>query len=176
MNSSFLPETNWVDIIVVIFLVRGGYIGLSRGFSAELFQILGAVASAVLSLLYYETLGQWLTSHSFLSLQIANFLSFLFLLLTLLFVFRTVRILLFKILHLELFFGWEKWGGLILGVARSVVFASLFLFVLLLLPVQYIKESIEERSLSGPYIKEIAPKAVDFIVQFKPKPKNSKEK
>jgi len=39
MNLNFLPQTNWVDIIVVIFLIRGGYIGLSKGFSVELFKI-----------------------------------------------------------------------------------------------------------------------------------------
>ena len=128
MDFSFLPKTNWVDIIVIIFLIRGGYIGLNRGFSVELFKTLGAIVATVLSLLYYDKAGEWLASHSFLSFQIANTISFLVLVFSLLIVFRIVRILLFRILHLELFYGLERGGGFTLGLARSIVFASLFLF------------------------------------------------
>ncbi len=169
MTLDFIPETNWVDIIVIIFLIRGGYIGLIQGFSVELFKTLGAIGATVLSLLYYNKLGLWLSSHSFLSLQIADFLSFLALVFALLFIFRALRILIFKISHLQLIFALEKWGGFTLGLARSIVFASLFLFLLVLLPIQYIKESVEVTSLSGPYLKEVAPKVLDFIVRFKPK-------
>ena len=169
MNLNFLPETNWVDIIVVIFLIRGGYIGLNQGFSVELFKVLAAVGVSVISLLYYNKLGQWLSSHSFLSPQVAEFLSFLVLFFALLLIFRAVRVLLFRILHLELFYGLEKWGGFSLGLVRSVVFASLFLFALTLLPVTYFKTSVEEKSFSGPHLKNVAPKILDFIVMFKPK-------
>ncbi|MCQ9208099.1 MAG: CvpA family protein [Omnitrophica bacterium] len=168
MNLSFLPVGNWVDVIVIIFLIRGGYIGLQRGFSIELFKVLGAVATCVLSLLYYGHLGKWLATSSFLSLQVANFLSFLILFFLLLLVFRTVRVLLFKVLHLELLGEIEKWGGLILGLGRSLVFASLFLFALTLLPFEYIKESVEQESFSGAELKEMGPRMLEFIVRFKP--------
>ena len=172
MDLNFLPQTNWVDIIVVIFLIRGGYIGLDQGFSVELFKTLGAIGATVITLLYYNGLGEWLASHSFLSPQIANFLSFLVLVFMLLFVFRVIRLLMFKISHFQLFYGLEKWGGFTLGLARSIVFASLFLFVLTLLPGQYIKESVEEKSFSGPYLKGVAPKVLNFIVMFEPKPED----
>lgn len=167
-----MPETNWVDIIVVIFLIRGSYIGLSRGFSVELFKFLGAIATAVLSLLYYDNLAAWLASRSFLSLQVANFISCLILIFSLLIIFRLVRILLFRVLHLELFGNLEKWGGIALGLARSIIFVSLFIYALTFLPSTYLKQSIEERSLSGPYVKEIAPKTVEFILMFEPKEEN----
>jgi len=169
MDLSFLPETNWVDIIVVILLIRGGYIGLSRGFSVELFKTLGAIAACVLSLLYYQGLAEWLASHSFLSLQTARVISFLILVFLLVLTFNVVRILIFKILHIELFYGLEKWGGLGLGLARSIVYTSLFLFVLTLFPLAYFKQSVEENSFSGPYLKKVAPKVLEFIVKFRPK-------
>ncbi|MBN3038996.1 MAG: CvpA family protein [Candidatus Omnitrophica bacterium] len=167
--DKFLPHTNWVDIIVLVFLIRGGYIGLERGFSIELFKTIAAVAACVISTIFYNNLGQWLTSHSFLSLQVANFLAFLFLFFLLLFVFKIVRIIIFRVMHLELVYGWEKWGGFTLGLLRSAVFASLFIFTLTLLPIQYLKESVEEKSLTGPSIKRIAPRVTDFILRFKPK-------
>ena len=168
MGSSFLFEANWVDVIVLIFLVRGAYIGLNQGFSVELFKTLGAIATAVLTLLCYGRVGEWLSSHSVLSLQIANFFSFSVLIFVLLFVFTIVRTLLFKVLHLQLFYGLERSGGFILGLIRSTVFVSLFLFVLTLLPFQYLKESVEVKSFFGPGLKEIAPKVVEFIIGFKP--------
>ncbi len=164
-----MPKTNWIDIVVIIFLIRGGYIGLVKGFSVEIFKILGAIASVVFSLIYYKEVGQWLTSHSFLSLQVADVLALGVLFCLSLIVLRVVRVLIFRVLHLELFYGLEKWGGIILGLGRSVVFASLFLFALTLIPVDYFKTAVEERSFSGPYLKEVAPKVLDFIVRFRPK-------
>lgn len=169
MNVDFLPESNWVDIIVVIFLIRGGYIGYNLGFSVELFKLLGVVVATVLSLIFYAQIGEWFSSHSFLSIQVANFISFLALFFALILVFKIIRILLFRILHLELFGGLEKWGGFSLGLFRSLIFASLFVFALTLLPVTYLKESVEEKSFSGAFLKELAPKVVDFIVMFRPK-------
>jgi membrane protein required for colicin V production len=169
MDVSFLPETNWVDVLVVIFLIRGGYIGLDRGFSVELFKVLAAITTCVLTLCYYTNLGEWLTSHSFLSLPVANVVSFLGIFCALLITFRAVRLFLFKILRLELFYGLERWGGFILGLSRSIVFASLFLFVLALLPAPYIKESVELNSFSGPYLQKIPSRVLDFVMQFKPK-------
>lgn len=159
-----------MDLLVVIFLVRGVYIGLDRGFSVELFKILAAITTCVVTLFYYSTLGEWLTSHSFLSLPVANVISFLGIFCSLLILFRIVRLFLFKILRLELFYGLERWGGFILGLSRSVVFASLFLFVLTLFPAQYIKESVELNSLSGPYLTKMPSKVLDFAMQFKPEP------
>lgn len=173
IDLTFLPETNWVDIVVVIFLIRGGYIGLARGFSMELFQTLAAIATTVLSLFYYGMIAEWLVAHSFLSLQAANPISFLALVFSLLIVFKIVRILLFGILHLELFGGLERWGGFALGLARSFIFASLFLFVLTLFPLNYFREAIEEKSFSGAYIKGVAPGIFNFVVQFTPKAKEN---
>jgi len=142
---------------------------LERGLSIEVFKTVAAVAACVAALNFYESLGQLLASHSFLTPQVAQFLTFSIILFSLLFVFRLVRILLFRILRLELLPGWEKWGGLTLGLGRSIVFASLFIFGLTLLSVDYLKVSVEERSLSGPHLIKVAPKVADFIGMFKPK-------
>ncbi|MFC1699447.1 CvpA family protein [Candidatus Omnitrophota bacterium] len=172
---SFLPETNWVDIIVVIFLIRGGYIGFNQGFSVELFKSLGAIAATVVSFLYYDQVGVWLAKHSFLSAQAANIISFLIFFFLLLIVFRWVRILLFKIMHFELIgSGLERWGGFSLGLLRSIVFASLFLFCLTLMPVDYLRKSVEEKSFFGPGLKQVAPKVFEFIMMFEPKKEGSK--
>jgi len=169
MDLSLLPEANWVDIIVLIFLVRGAYIGLSRGLSVELFKLVGAILTVVLSLLWYDILGGWLAAHSFLPLQVANFISFIILLTILLILSKSLRVFLFTVLHLELFCGLEKWGGFVMGLVRSTVFASLFLFVLNLLPVGYFQESMNEKSLFTPYLQPVAPKILEFITMFRPK-------
>jgi membrane protein required for colicin V production len=169
MDFSFIPQTNWVDVIVIILLIRGGYIGFAQGFSVELFKTLGAVTATVSALLYYEHLAAWLTSYAFLPLQISRFISFSALVVLLLLVFKVVRVVVVKILHLELLGKLERWAGFVLALARSVIFASLLLFVFTLLPIDYIKESVAEKSFFGPYLEPVAPKVVEFIVMFKPK-------
>jgi membrane protein required for colicin V production len=168
-DFTFIPETNWVDVIVVILLIRGGYIGFAQGFSVEFFKTLGAVTATVSALLFYEDLAAWLTSYAYLPLQISRFISFSALVISLLLVFKVVRILVIKILHLELLGKLERWAGVVLAMARSIIVASLLLFVLALLPVDYIKESVAEKSFFGPYLQPVAPKVVEFIVMFKPK-------
>jgi len=168
MEFSFLPEINWVDIIVLIFLIRGSYIGFVSGFSVEIFKILGAFLATILALSCYKGIGIWLAAHSFLSLPVANFLSFLCLFCLLLFLVRAFRVVVFKILHLQLIAGFESWGGLIFGIMRSLILASLFLFMLTLLPVDYIRNSVEKNSLTGLHLKQLAPQIMSFVVRFKP--------
>lgn len=168
MDLSLLPEANWLDIIVLIFLVRGAYIGLSRGLSAELSKLLGVILTVVFSLAFYDILGGWLASSSFLSLQVANFISFLVLVLIFAMLSRIVRVFLFNILHLELFGGLEKWGGFILGIGRSLILGSLFLYAITLVPISYFRESVQEKSLFAPYLTGLAPKIVNVIFMFKP--------
>ncbi len=170
---TFLPQTNWVDIIVVIFLIRGGYIGLNQGFSVELFKTLGTVVATVVAFLYYAQAGEWLAAHSFLSPQALNPIVFLLLFFLFIIVFKIVRMLMFKILHLGFYGRLEQWGGLILGLARSAVFASLFLFMLTLIPVEYFRQSVQEKSFSGSYLIKVAPQVLDFVVQFEPNPKEN---
>ena len=170
---TFLPQTNWVDIIVVIFLIRGGYIGLHQGFSVELFKTLGAVVATVVAFLCYAQIGEWVASRSILTPQVLSPVVFLVLLFSLLMIFKMLRIFLFRVLHLGLYGRLEQWGGLTLGLARSAIFASLFLFVLSLIPVQYFQQSVQERSFSGAYLIKVAPKVLDFVVQFEPKPKEN---
>lgn len=169
MNASFLPEINWIDIIVLILLIRGCYIGYYEGFSVEIFKTLGAIVTAAITLLYYRQPAQWLVLHSFLHLPVAKFLSVTILTFSLLIVAKVVRVFAFKVLHLELFGNLERWGGFIFGLVRGIVFASLFIFAIRLLPGEYIKESVEKQSFSGPCLKDVAPKALDFMRQFKPK-------
>ncbi|MFH1045528.1 MAG: CvpA family protein [Candidatus Omnitrophota bacterium] len=168
MNESFLPAINWVDIVVLIFLARGGYIGLERGFSIELFKSAATVGACVVSTIYYNRLGEWFDAHSFLSLQIAQFLAFFTLFFTLLLIFKIVRELLFKVMQLGFALALEKWGGLIFGLTRSLIFASLFLFSLTLLPVDYLKKSVEG-SYCGRQLLKVSPKVSEFVLMFKPK-------
>ena len=163
-----MPNTNWVDIVVVIFLFRGGYIGLYQGFAAEIFKILGAIVACVASLSSYQIPGEWLNANSFLSAHTANIISFIFILFSILFLFRLIRIFLFRVLHIEIFGRLENWAGLILGLGRGLVLASLFIFALSLLPCEYLTQTIEA-SFSGARIKNVAPLIKDFIVKFQPR-------
>lgn len=154
---------------MLAFLIRGGYIGLSRGFSVEFFKIIGAIASVVLALLFYKIAGEWVAGHSFLSLPTANFLSIICIVCVLLFVFRLLRIFLFKVLHLELLSVFlERTGGLILGIARSIIWASLFLFVLTLPPITYLRESVECNSLVGSCVKQVAVRLLELVTSYNP--------
>ena len=51
----------------------------------------------------------------------------------------------------------EKFGGLIFGLLRASVIVSIVLTIMSLTPFSYLRYSIEERSLSGPYFLKVVP-------------------
>ena len=60
MVIEFLKGLNWVDVFVVILLIRITYIAVKTGLSVEVFKSLGTVCAVYLALHYYINSGKFL--------------------------------------------------------------------------------------------------------------------
>lgn len=159
MFSSIIKSTNWVDACIVILLFRICYIAVKNGFPHEVFKIFGTVTASYFSLHYYTILSSAirsrlnLKSNTWQSLDFFIFVT-IFILIYLLFV--LLRKIFSKALKVEVPPTLNKWGGFILGLARTLLLASLLIFMLLLSDITSFNKGAKG-SYSGKYIVGIAP-------------------
>lgn len=171
--SSYLSRINWVDIFILILLIRTSYIGFTQGLSYEVLTLVGVIGAIILTIHNYEYLGIFLNEKLNLPIDFSNLMSFLILAAGMIFLFRLFRNTVYRFLKFEIFPRLERFGGLILGFVRGCLIASLIFLGLLLVPNNYIITSIKEKSLTGPMFLKIAPVSYDYTINLFPRYKDT---
>jgi membrane protein required for colicin V production len=160
MLLSVLKQFNWLDIFVVIIILRIGYIANKNGFSGELFKFLGTVLAIYLSLHYYIIFSDYIGSRIGVNnIPLEYLTSGLFIILAILgyIIFAILRKVFYRFIKMEAVPNLDRWGGLLLGLARGILVASLIMFILVTSPIGYLKDSVVG-SYSGKYLFKIAPR------------------
>ncbi|MGA2775556.1 MAG: CvpA family protein [Candidatus Omnitrophota bacterium] len=160
-----LLQLNWVDIVIVILVVRVCYISVKSGFIVEIFKLSGTICAIYLSLHYYMVLGVRLQGNSYASAVPANYFDFLcFFALTLLgyFLFFLLRSVLYRFMELKAVPALSKWGGFITGLCRSVFLTGLIIFAFSISTVSYLKDS-GNKSYIGSRLSKVAPATYSWI-------------
>lgn len=167
-----MPEVfhrfNWVDILVVILLFRTSYIGARTGLSEEIFRIIGILLGLFFSMKYYSALGTLLNTNVSLPQELVDGLTFFILILLCILTMKLVSLGLTKIVKLAFAETIDKWGGFVVGLFRGAMILSLLFMLFGIANVDYLVKSVEERSLSGPYIKQMAPNVYQVISRTSP--------
>lgn len=166
--SEFFQQINWVDVFVVIFLIRTSYIGARTGLPPELFKIVGILLGLYLGMKFYSDFGSWVNSKIALPPELADGLSFLILIFASIISLKFVGAVLTKVVKLTFTERVDKWGGFIFGLARGAIVLSLIFMFLGILQIDYFMKSIEERSLTGPYFQKVAPFVYQVITKTTP--------
>ena len=162
-----IKKFNWVDILIIILLLRVCYIAFKSGFLSELFKFLGTVSAIYLSLHYYTGLADSLFKNQpFLKdrmpLGFMDFLCFVFLALAGYLIFVFLRIGLLKVMKMEAVPLLHKWGGLCIGVGRAMILTGLIVFMLAISSVGYFKRSVRD-SFMGKDFFEIPVTTYSFL-------------
>lgn len=156
MVAEILRNFNWIDILMVCIIVRVVYIGFKNGFIIELFKILTIVFAIFITLHYYSRLGYFLSDKfSFIRVSF-DVLSFCLLWLLVIGFFKLIRDGVLLLLKIEAHPLFHKWGGLLLGVFRSVMTCSLLFLLLAVIQSNYIVQ-ISKNSFVRPYLNDLAP-------------------
>lgn len=157
---NIMTKVNWVDIIVLILMVRMSYVAFMDGLSHEIFPFFGTLAVYLLSLNYYPRLGEAISQNlGNMPSEISNCLSFIILIVTLGFIVKFVKIILDKIVKVQWHPVIEKFGGFFVGIAKAYIITAMVLTMLVLIPLSYLQWSVKERSLTGKYILMAGPEA-----------------
>ena len=151
-----LSGINWVDVLVVILMVRMSYGSFLDGLSHQIFPFFASIAILAISLHYYTRLGQLMGG---IQPEVANALSYIALVVVLGFIVKFVKIILDKIVQVQWHPVIEKFGGLLVGIAKAYVMTAIVLTMLSLMPLSYLQWSVRERSLTGKYFLAAGPEA-----------------
>ena len=165
MLIDIIKQSNWVDIFVIILFFRICYISYKTGFSISLFKLLGTLAALYLAMHYYTWVSDLLTkvfSLKAFPLEFLDFLCFVFLVLFGYLIFVFLRMLLNRFMRMEALPSFNNWVGLLLGAGRGILVVALFVFMMVISTVSYLKKSIVT-SYIGPRIFEIAPDTYSWI-------------
>jgi len=176
--ASLIGEINWVDIFIVIILIRAGYVALKNGLASEFFKILGLVFCSYLALHYHSgivDLVQNRLGFKKVSTGFLNFVFFVILAAAGYALFVLLRKIFSRFIKMEAIPTLNKWGGFFLGILRGLFLASLILFILVISEIQYFRKSIRS-SASGRFVLRIAPVAYnslwrDIVSKFFPSEK-----
>lgn len=164
-----LRSINWIDVLVVILILRISYVGFRNGLSHEIFPFSSAIIISIIGLNYYHKIGSYISSNLVkMPIALSDFLSFLILILATGFILKLVRVVLDNIIKVEWHPLVERLGGALLAMLRAVVVTSLVLITIALMPFSYLQWSIRDRSLIGMYALRAAPEIYDRFSWFIP--------
>jgi uncharacterized membrane protein required for colicin V production len=133
MLTHLINSINWIDVALVLLVVRMILVGVKNGFISEFFKSLGVVAAVFVSLHYYSYLTAWAAHKTnfiwdywdlmmFVGLWFAVSLFSKF--------FRDGILLLFKVETNHQ--GFDQYAAGIVAVARGILVCSLTIFLILL--------------------------------------------
>lgn len=164
-----ITKINWVDILAVILMLRISYVAFRDGLSHEIFPLIGSILIMALAIRYYTVLGSSVSRNMMnMPVELANFLSFLMLVIALGFLVKLLRIALDKIVKVQWHPIMEKFGGLAIGIVKAYIITGIVLMTLSLMPLSYLSRSIKDKSLTGKYILMAGPRIYDRIGIFLP--------
>ena len=153
-----LSKINWVDVLVLILIVRTSYVSLEDGLSHEILPLVGSVCMLLFSLHYYTKIASFFYNNGLnLSIEILRLVSFILIAICIGIIFRFIKSIIDHIIKVTWHPMIEKFGGLLAGVVRGAILTSTVLIIIVLIPLPYLQWSVRDRSMTGMYFLRIGP-------------------
>ena len=153
-----LSKINWVDVLVLILIVRTSYVSLQDGLSHEILPLVGSVCMPVFALHCYTKIAAFFYNNGLnLSIELLRLASFVLVAVCIGILFRFVKAIIDKTIKVTWHPVIERFGGFLAGVVRSFILTSTVLIIIVLIPLPYLQWSVRDRSLTGMYFLRIGP-------------------
>jgi uncharacterized membrane protein required for colicin V production len=165
MNTfmQIVNSINWVDVAMVVLLIRIVFIGVKTGFITELFKLFGVFCASFVALHYYSPLAVLLAKKINVSLVVLE-CSFFILMVSLVVIaakyMRDGFLLIFKLETTHA--GVNQWGAGIFSIIRALFLASVVMFGVLLMRVEWLQRETMT-SVSSKLALKVAPNTYSFV-------------
>ena len=163
-----LENFNWIDIVVLVLVVRGIYLGIRHGLTAELFNFIGILVSLVLAVQYYSQIADALIINFGLPIWLCQFLCFVIIAQLIRLIVKYCVILFLRVLNIQFVPHLERIGGGVVGLGRSIIISALLMLSLTLLSSGYMTGSIYDKSFSGSFLIKVAERTYRSLVFWMP--------
>lgn len=174
MFRQFLTNFVWLDICVLIFIVRGCWIGFQKGSVVEIFKMVALFFSIFIGLHFYSDLAYLLTDFARIVKSVAPIFSYIVMVSIVMFsfcIFRDGFFIMFKMGDAS---KRSKVGGLVLGLIRGVLFGGIVFFGCLIVDNVALTRSVRV-SYSGSILLEINSNIYSSMHRFIVRPLFPKE-
>ncbi|MDD5617485.1 MAG: CvpA family protein [Candidatus Omnitrophica bacterium] len=162
MFYPYISQFNWVDILIIILVIRMCYIGLRKGLGIEAFKLLNLLICAFVAFHFYSALGEFINSKiPALPLEATFIFTYIILIFVITIIFRIIRDGFFMMLRAEDDSAAGRYLGLIVGFARGALISGFVIFALLISTVRYLDLSART-SFLGLKAAKVATKTYEF--------------
>lgn len=141
-----ISQFNFLDVIIVIILLRICYVAFQMGLAVEFFKLSGVILATYLSLHYYTGLSDIIQRRFIpkeMPLEFMDLLVFIILAAGGYLLFVVLRNSFYRFMKLEASPKISQFGGLILGLARLFFTVGLLIYILMISNVKYLNESVK---------------------------------
>ncbi len=149
---------NWVDVIVLIILFRGVYVGYKEGLSVELVKLGTVFITYYCAIKYYAKVALWISDHSRIAIDWATVVAFLSIALISLLIVWLFFKLLGKIMTLQFESRISTLGGALVGIGRAALISAFLLFGLFFIPDPFVKKQVYSDSWYGQRATDLTPR------------------
>ena len=153
MDMSAIQQLNFLDIVILILLFRICYVAVKTGLAIELFKLLGVLFAIYIASHYYTSLSDIVQSRYIppktVPLEFVDFITFVILALVCYLGFVLLRSTFYRFMKMEAAPKLNKYGGLILGLARGYFTIGLLVYVLMISSVSYFSSSVKHSYLGS---------------------------
>ncbi len=163
-----IKNINWLDIIVLVIVVRGIYMGAKRGLTAELFNFFGIIISLILAVQWYSRIADVLILNFSLPIWLSKFLCFIVIVQIIRLVFKYSLTFLLKILNIQFIPQLERIGGGVVGFGRGVIVSGILMLTFSFIPNDYMRESIETKSFTGSFLIKVTERTYTSLIFWLP--------
>jgi len=145
-------QTNFLDIVIIILVIRVCYVAAKMGLAVEVFKLLGVLFATYISMHFYTGLADNIKKGLFpkgMPIEFADFLVFMVVALLIYLCFVAIRNALHHFIKLEAVPEINKFGGLILGLLRSFLAVGLLVYILSISTINYLTTSVKHSYLGS---------------------------
>lgn len=158
-TMALFAKIGWVDIVGLILFFWGILTGIRRGLELELPMFLEITLNTLVTLHFYQAVGGFLEVKFAVPEWPAELLSFMVLALVCGFFLRLFFNVLGTFVSIQFMAVVSRLGGGVAGCLRLMLFFSLVSYFLLMLPLDFFKNSFgTDRSWSGPFFAQASEK------------------
>lgn len=141
---------NWIDVSIMIIILLNMIIGIRRGIIRGIINLIGVITAIFLAIFWFKEVGEFISSHSQISGEIANILGFALIFLGVYLIARIIEIFFKKILSLLFVFWIDGLGGAVFGLVKGSLIVGILLVIITFIPLPvFLKEQLENSFLAN---------------------------
>ena len=147
--ESFLSHFNWIDGVILFFVLWGVFWGVKRGLTGEILKIIGVLVAFVLAIRYSALWGGYINEQQWADQEIVNWIAFFLIFLLVALGFFLLAKIPYLILRKTLLGTVDRILGGVFGAIRGLVIISVVLTCIVIVVGGKASQIVEEESFAG---------------------------